>query len=632
MPSTSRILVLAALLSLSNSLPWPASNPASNPASSYDQTKRDSLDTSTCGWVGGDFSRPVTCSSGSQCVYDSLHQVVGCCPTSGACTTGVYTSCTDANNPKQNAADSGVLTCSSGSACYQDTYPGGYRRYGCGAYSDAKSVATAYIGQDPTVTLPVVFTALAFTATGAGQPISSSSMSSSPSYASSSTTSSSTSFASSSSTGASPSHMPSSSSSSTRLASSTSLVPTLTSSLRTTFAVAEPTLSSAIGGTVSSAASTSSPSAAATAQGIQGQIGIIAGSVIGGLAAVLALVALACFFVRKRQRIAKKHLRSFPDKKDNMSISSSGSSEVIQVHYFSPDDISVPLRTSLQPPSPSRLPIVPLEAPIESQTGGQHSASRAIVSDVITIPNIDTLASLPEPWVRPPTPPPRSPKRLQRQSEQAEPFKQSEDSEKVDKNKKVQSLIVERIAPLQLYHGCELPSLLRSSTVLSNSSDSSHYSRATDGHSEAGSRRGRKEWSAMDTLPKPIARKPVGTGWYRTPSIVVEEDYRGHIGYHVVDGATIERDSIGLPQTRGRSGSGTATVLPSDVTTGNPAGLSTNVSDGRQELDAIAVAPLRLKAHRESAVQKGGSPLVPILSVPAAPSPGDRERRLYDIR
>ena len=60
--------------------------------------KRSSLDVAICGWLGGDEASPAQCSSGSSCVHDTIHGVVGCCTTAGACLQGVYTTCLDYNS------------------------------------------------------------------------------------------------------------------------------------------------------------------------------------------------------------------------------------------------------------------------------------------------------------------------------------------------------------------------------------------------------------------------------------------------------------------------------------------------------------------------------------------------------
>jgi hypothetical protein len=72
------------------------------------------VDVAVCGWIGGNSAQVAGCSSGSSCIHDTIHGYVGCCPTSGVCTQGVYTSCVDMNNlgwsPNSGMVDNGIFT------------------------------------------------------------------------------------------------------------------------------------------------------------------------------------------------------------------------------------------------------------------------------------------------------------------------------------------------------------------------------------------------------------------------------------------------------------------------------------------------------------------------------------------
>ena len=60
---------------------------------------------------------------------------------------------------------------------------------------------------------------------------------------------------------------------------------------------------------------------AATGSSSQGQVGIIVGSVIGGIGMIFAILALGCAFMRRRQRRkAEERTRSIPTKEKAMSM------------------------------------------------------------------------------------------------------------------------------------------------------------------------------------------------------------------------------------------------------------------------------------------------------------------------
>jgi len=127
MPPSSIVLLLSAAFGVANALPWtgPAPTgvydpdqwsprPTNVPVQPRDLFKRDYLPVSFCGWIGGVSSNPAVCPTGSSCIHDIAHAVIGCCTTTGPCTAGVYTSCIDKNSPGGNSGpvveNNGVFT------------------------------------------------------------------------------------------------------------------------------------------------------------------------------------------------------------------------------------------------------------------------------------------------------------------------------------------------------------------------------------------------------------------------------------------------------------------------------------------------------------------------------------------
>jgi hypothetical protein len=109
LPASSIALLFSLALGLTDATPWaePAvqtlayrahewsprpTGVTNEPAKLF---KRSSLDVGICGWLGGNEALPAQCSSRSSCVHDTIHGVVGCCTTDGACLQGVYTNCLD---------------------------------------------------------------------------------------------------------------------------------------------------------------------------------------------------------------------------------------------------------------------------------------------------------------------------------------------------------------------------------------------------------------------------------------------------------------------------------------------------------------------------------------------------------
>jgi hypothetical protein len=111
LPASSVALLFSLVVGLTDAIPWaePAETlahrgdewsprPTGIPNDPSKLFKRSSLDVAICGWLGGNEALPAQCSSGSSCIHDTIHGVVGCCTTDGACQQGVYTSCLDHNS------------------------------------------------------------------------------------------------------------------------------------------------------------------------------------------------------------------------------------------------------------------------------------------------------------------------------------------------------------------------------------------------------------------------------------------------------------------------------------------------------------------------------------------------------
>ncbi|CAK7274693.1 hypothetical protein SEPCBS57363_006293 [Sporothrix epigloea] len=220
-----------------------------------------------CGYIGGDPELPATCSAGSHCVLDSEHSAVGCCPNGvDICTTGVFTGCVDGNSGVgKTEVNPYVYTCSTGSVCYKNTFPGGYFQYGCGSASTmGQSVAAVALGKP---TLIISSERVSFTGThrtkssSTKSSLKTSSTKSSSSTTSTLTTKSSASISPVSSTSVS-SHSPS-----TGLSSSS-----------------DPGNETNAGSKVGSGA------------------GVIIGATISGIAGLVALIAITIFFCWKRRR------------------------------------------------------------------------------------------------------------------------------------------------------------------------------------------------------------------------------------------------------------------------------------------------------------------------------------------
>ncbi|KAK0744896.1 hypothetical protein B0T21DRAFT_390088 [Apiosordaria backusii] len=240
-----------------------------------------------CGYLGGDQNLAATCSAGSHCVLDTENNVVGCCPNGEAsCTAGVFTGCVDANSGPQTEVNPYVFTCGGGDVCYKNVFQGGASQFGCGSASDlATIVLTSASGLTTQVTFPTISLSLTQAVSTLSEPTTLGTVTSS---VSSSTESDSTSSSTSSSSSTSTTSPPSSTQSSTR--SSTTTTPTTTE--------------------------TASPATDAPEAGQPqptNRTGLIVGATIGGLAVLIALVALLAFCLRRRQN-ANNNSRSGPGK------------------------------------------------------------------------------------------------------------------------------------------------------------------------------------------------------------------------------------------------------------------------------------------------------------------------------
>ncbi|AEO66392.1 6bfd3050-33ca-451f-a071-9f7ac1046848 [Thermothielavioides terrestris] len=199
-----------------------------------------------CGYISGDPALPATCGSGSHCVLDMEHGVVGCCPNGApSCTAGVFTGCVDANSGPQTEVNPYVFSCTGAAVCYKNVFDGGFSQFGCGtASNEAATVLNSASGLTASLTRPTVSLSLTQSVRTLSKP----------------TTLGTISSTSSSSSGTHP--------------SSSSL------------------------SALTAAATSSSGASAATNSTYR--TGAIVGGTIGGLAVLIALVALAFFFLRRR--------------------------------------------------------------------------------------------------------------------------------------------------------------------------------------------------------------------------------------------------------------------------------------------------------------------------------------------
>lgn len=238
-----------------NVVSWPI-QPTPPPGADLFAYRRRQLDDSfntICGYVNGQLDLPATCGSGSHCVVDTEHNVVGCCPNGApSCTAGVFTGCVDGNSGAQTEVNPYVFSCTGAAVCYMNQYEGGFSQYGCGTASDmAATVQNSASGVTAVLSLPTVVV----------------------SYTESIST----------------------------LSESTTLS-TASSRASSTTARSSTTPASASSDSTASATPTESvdPAAAPPATDTAYRTGAIVGGTIGGLAVAIALVALVFFFLRRR--------------------------------------------------------------------------------------------------------------------------------------------------------------------------------------------------------------------------------------------------------------------------------------------------------------------------------------------
>lgn len=149
--------------------------------------------------------------------------------------------------------------------CYRNSYPDGYHQYGCGLSSDATTVETTFSGQDPAFTLEIVRTAITF-------PTPSSSFISPV---------------------------------------KTSEISTSSTPIRSTLTTSTLTILSGSNGSQVAANSTESK-IAISGQENQAQLGLIIGSIIGGIGALFALLAIGVYLMRRRQNGKEPEVYLFP--------------------------------------------------------------------------------------------------------------------------------------------------------------------------------------------------------------------------------------------------------------------------------------------------------------------------------
>ncbi|KAL2141250.1 hypothetical protein VTI28DRAFT_2663 [Corynascus sepedonium] len=286
LPQSTALLLLSSILQLTNAhvierlprqtpqptttVPYHALNVASWPLRptpppgadlfAYRRRQLDDTFNTVCGYINGDLNLPATCGQGSHCVVDTDHNVVGCCPNGApSCTAGVFTGCVDGNSDAQTEVNPYVYSCTGSNVCYMNVFEGGYSQYGCGTASDlAATVQNSASGVTAILTRPTVSITYTQSISTLSEPTT---LGKPKSKTKSSSTRSST-------------RTPTSSSSATSATSTTSESASATSD--TTEAAAPPVTSTA------------------------SRTGAIVGGTIGGLAVLIALAALAFFFLRRR--------------------------------------------------------------------------------------------------------------------------------------------------------------------------------------------------------------------------------------------------------------------------------------------------------------------------------------------
>ncbi|KAK0663023.1 hypothetical protein QBC41DRAFT_259945 [Cercophora samala] len=263
-------------------------------------------DNTVCGYLGGDQNLAATCSAGSHCVLDTENNVVGCCPNGEAsCTAGVFTGCVDANSGPQTEVNPYVFTCGGSDVCYKNVFQGGASQYGCGSVSDlATIVLTSASGLTTQVTFPTVSLSLTQAVSTLSEPTTLGTVTNTASSSTETESASSTGTESASSTETESTSSSVSSSTSTSVSTSTSSPSSTQSSTRTS-STSSPT------STESTSPATDAPESSQAQT--TNRTGLIVGATIGGLAVLIALVALLAFCLRRRQNHAS-NARSGPGK------------------------------------------------------------------------------------------------------------------------------------------------------------------------------------------------------------------------------------------------------------------------------------------------------------------------------
>ncbi|KAI0482227.1 hypothetical protein GGR56DRAFT_176513 [Xylariaceae sp. FL0804] len=244
-------------------VPFPPA-PTAAPFSPFELLRRQ--ENTVCGYIGGNSDLPATCSAGSHCALDSSNGVVGCCPNGAPCTAGIFTGCVDVNSPPQTEINPYVFTCAGSEVCFQNQFAGGYSQFGCGTASDLGTTVETSVQGVPTLSLEQTNVEPTATPSTLSEPTTIVSRTSTPSSSSTTSTTSSTTSTSSSSSSTDPA---SSSSATTPMEAATS-----------------------------SASATSAPTTAASTS--RNNTGAIVGGVVGGAVALVAIVGLAAFCLRKR--------------------------------------------------------------------------------------------------------------------------------------------------------------------------------------------------------------------------------------------------------------------------------------------------------------------------------------------
>ncbi|KAL2261531.1 hypothetical protein VTK26DRAFT_3971 [Humicola hyalothermophila] len=229
-----------------NVVSWPL-QPTPQPRDPFALGRRQ--ENTVCGYIGGDSALPATCRSGSHCVLDTEHNVVGCCPNGDdSCTAGVYTGCVDANSGPQTEVNPYVYSCSGADVCYMNIFDGGFSQFGCGTASDlATTVLASASGITEELAHPTISLSFTQSVTTLSEPT------------------------------------------------------TLGTVTKTRSTATAPSRASSFPGTPSSTADPDSTTAAVSASTDAGyRTGAIVGGTIGGLAVLVALAALAFFLLRRR--------------------------------------------------------------------------------------------------------------------------------------------------------------------------------------------------------------------------------------------------------------------------------------------------------------------------------------------